>query len=706
MQLNSGTEPAYPPCPTLIDKGQGVRAVIGGRADDVASGLPAAGIAPFGGFNSSNPTAPNVALAFVRSPLNSPRAELRTVREIADTVSHEIGHTMLLSHTALYENGIFNCDLGPGNSTIDSIMSGLPKRQEAVVADRTTWRNEQVQPLLSKDMLEEDKEEPCERLQRSTPGFVQDDMRILASTQTSDLPHELLCTAPSSQPGCQIFVPNGFGYRPDDHANSAGNASRMVPVGNGAYEQIGIIEQTDDIDYFRFLIPTGIASKTPVTAVVRVGRMFPEDDSDKSRRTSPNLNAHLSLFDGTGTHVIVQNGSTGRDGLDARVSAQLPPGEYTLAVRSHNKPGDSGRYSLELKTRDGLSIISALPMPDRLSVEFNQSIDLASFQQPVDVKIEDGEGSVVPPEQIRIRQIENSLRHFDVMFPPYKYNRGIDIGIGPDITTANGNPMDQSGDGPIGDDPEDVFRFEDHIPPEVTGITLMSSGFTIDFSEPIQASSFRANHIWLRGPGGLPINPLHGDPRALSQTRFFVPMRSYPNGGVTIVINAGIRDWYGNESANYSFPLIQDTGGPRVIQATPYSSAQPGGGVSQLDTIILAFSELMSVDSVSVASGKINVAYLDAVSTPALPSVFGTPIHIRDIALYQAPGLGQNHPQYGRIYKVTFEPVGFGRYALTVDSFTTDIFGNAMDQDTDGLNGELVADEFRYEFEITPLLQP
>src|SRR4029434_11163560 len=50
---------------------------------------------------------------------------------------------------------------------------------------------------------------------------------------------------------------NGFGFRPDDHGNSAATATTPIVSASATFTAGGVIEQMSDLDYFRFSSPGG-----------------------------------------------------------------------------------------------------------------------------------------------------------------------------------------------------------------------------------------------------------------------------------------------------------------------------------------------------------------------------------------------------------------------------------------------------------------
>jgi hypothetical protein len=108
---------------------------------------------------------------------------------------------------------------------------------------------------------------------------------------------------------------NGFGYRPDDHTDSASTATPLVSIGGVASTQLGegIIEQNTDFDLFSFSVTGGVFN-------------FNADPAERS----PNLDVGLSLFDSAMN--LISDGSL-IDNLSASIDdIALSAGDYFVQV--------------------------------------------------------------------------------------------------------------------------------------------------------------------------------------------------------------------------------------------------------------------------------------------------------------------------------------------------------------------------------------
>ncbi len=117
----------------------------------------------------------------------------------------------------------------------------------------------------------------------------------------------------------------GFGYRPDDHGDTIGTASPLAILNETTVSDEGLIEQTDDIDFFVF--ETGAGTITL--------------DIDPFYR-SPNLDILAQLFDDQGNLLAASNPA---DQLDAYMSVDVEDGTYYLSVEGVGTGDPTTGYS-------------------------------------------------------------------------------------------------------------------------------------------------------------------------------------------------------------------------------------------------------------------------------------------------------------------------------------------------------------------------
>ncbi len=181
-----------PPLGDLIKDGAtdprwGIRVAIGGSWTDWL-GSSAGGIAWLNSFNWNSDTP-----AFVFSENNNNSAEDLT----AEAISHEVGHSLGLSHDGTPASEYY-FGHGSGATSWNAIMGGGSSAQV------TQWS----------------------RGQYLNASNTQDDLAI-------------------------ITTQNGFGYRADDYGNTTSTATRLTTVGT-RIQQTGIITTSTDRDFFFF----------------------------------------------------------------------------------------------------------------------------------------------------------------------------------------------------------------------------------------------------------------------------------------------------------------------------------------------------------------------------------------------------------------------------------------------------------------------
>jgi hypothetical protein len=248
--------------PTSFANGVSLRVAIGGTGSWYGGN--------HGGFsyiNSFTNSIPNVAFVFARNLYGN-------TRYVGDCISHEAGHAFGLRHQSLYSGSTKTAEYyrGPGDGR-------APLLGYSYVATRSLWW----------------------RGTTTSASTIQDDMAVLARAA------------------------NGFGYRPDDHGNTAATATPLLLDGNQV-RGAGIIATTADKDYFSFVTGDGtIALTVQVPASVN------------------NLDTVLELRDAAGSLIA---SAAPASSFGATITATVSAGAYRLVVGSAGKYGDVGQYTV------------------------------------------------------------------------------------------------------------------------------------------------------------------------------------------------------------------------------------------------------------------------------------------------------------------------------------------------------------------------
>lgn len=212
-------------------------------------------------------------------------------RRIAETVSHESGHTMGLNHQANFASG---CTLVSSYHTGSG--SGL-----------TSW------------------------------GPIMGNVANRTLTQWNFGPTPNGCNATQDNLGI-ITSKNGFGYRPDDVSDVYLSAS-VVNVAQNSFSGSGVISTSNDKDIFRF----DLAQKASFT-------LNAEPFRAASDYSGANLDIKLLLQDNKGNTIREYDPA---DSLNARIDTTLNSGTYYLIVdgtgnvNSNNDYGSLGSYTFE-----------------------------------------------------------------------------------------------------------------------------------------------------------------------------------------------------------------------------------------------------------------------------------------------------------------------------------------------------------------------
>jgi hypothetical protein len=234
-------------------------------------------------------------------------------KNIAEAVSHEAGHTLGLYHQARYdENCVKISDYHTGNGTGE--IGWAPIMGVGYYRNFTLWNNG-PNPY------------GCNNLQN--------DLSVITTN-------------------------NGFGYRPDDHANTFAQATNLSFSAN-QFQASGVISQTTDFDMFKFTMPSlGRFILNAVPYNVGTGN------------SGSNLDMQISLYNNSQTLLNVYNPGLL---LNSVIDTNLTAGVYYLRVEGKGNMYASeyaslGSYSLEGNFSNG----GTLPL-HRLELRGNMNGD-------------------------------------------------------------------------------------------------------------------------------------------------------------------------------------------------------------------------------------------------------------------------------------------------------------------------------------------
>jgi subtilisin-like proprotein convertase family protein len=225
----------------------GIRVVIG---QNTAPAPGAGGVAYLNSFSWNTDTP---CFVFSGSLGNDPK-------NIAECISHEVGHTLNLSH-----DGDASQEYYPGHGS--GATGWAPIMGVGYYKNLSQWSKGEY---TGADQL-------------------QDDLAIITNAT------------------------NGFGYRNDDFGSSIATASNLNFSNSTTISTTGIIERNTDLDFFRFNLGVGGAATINIDPAVN----------------GPNLDIEAKLYNASGTLLLTSNPI---NALNATFSTTLTAGTYFISI--------------------------------------------------------------------------------------------------------------------------------------------------------------------------------------------------------------------------------------------------------------------------------------------------------------------------------------------------------------------------------------
>lgn len=251
--------------PDNLGNGIALSVAIGGRWEDWY-GSSAGGVALINSFTSPQP---NVVYVFSET--------LAISENIAEAASHEAGHGFGLHHQSEYDDdGKRLAEYYEGDAT------GAPIMGVSYYSERSRWW----------------------RGTSTSASVIQDDLAELSGQQ------------------------NGFGYRPDDHADNYASAMTLGFVDNRATVS-GVVEQMDDIDVFRFDVAEADQYRVDFRAA----------------QFGANLDVHLEIRTAAGT--LIDERTAFHDDTLA-MGREFVAGSYQVLIHNDGTYGSLGQYTLQV----------------------------------------------------------------------------------------------------------------------------------------------------------------------------------------------------------------------------------------------------------------------------------------------------------------------------------------------------------------------
>jgi len=203
----------------------------------------------------------------------------------ADTISHEVGHTLGLVHDgASDEDDQYFGGHGEGETSWGPIMGATFDGLQPKFA--TQW----------------------------SIGEYANAVNYFTNTPE-----------PNTQDDLAVIAANGFGYRTDDQVDSAVIAANSLSTSGEIVDQSGIIETTGDIDFYRFSTFGG-----EVVIEANGLDVMSQEGEFGSFTHGGNLAIELAIYDDAGVLIDSDNPSTI---LGASLTVDLDKGDYYLSVQ-------------------------------------------------------------------------------------------------------------------------------------------------------------------------------------------------------------------------------------------------------------------------------------------------------------------------------------------------------------------------------------
>lgn len=222
----------------------------------------------------------------------------------ADTVSHEVGHTVGLSHDGRSNEEYYGGHGGTGPTSWSPIMGAA-------------WAN-------AND----------EQVTQWSKGEYPD-----ASNQEDDF---------------TVITSNGFGFEADDKGDTLSNAAELLII-DGAVSDSGIIEKPTDLDWVSFATSGGSVSLNfePIDV-----------NSPYASQRGSNLALSAELYDSSGSLLVTANDESG---LDAYINTTLAAGIYYVRLNGMPR-GDLSTGFPEYGSIGQYTISGSIPQSGLISV--------------------------------------------------------------------------------------------------------------------------------------------------------------------------------------------------------------------------------------------------------------------------------------------------------------------------------------------------
>ncbi len=321
-------------------------------------------------------------------------------------------------------------------------------------------------------------------------------------------------------------------------------------------------------------------------------------------------------------------------------------------------------------------------------VTFNEPMDAATFTPAKVTSFVGPRGNITVTAVTPVAGSNNT--QFDISFAPQAFTGYYTMVIGPNIQDPAGHAMDQ----PY------IEHFGIQGPRITTNPQLGSfapgqtRSVRVAFNEAMNPATFTPSTVQLVGPGGpvtiTAVTPVGGT----NNTQFDIQFAALTAAGLYhLAVGPDIRDTFGNEMDQNQnlvpgevpgdqFTATLSVLGPRITASTPFGGIAP----QTVNSVQVTFS--VSMDPTTFTVDKI--AGFTRTNGSVVTNLLSTITTI-------TPVTGSNNTRFN----INFQNTGAtGRYVLLIGPDVRDTFNNEMDQNQDGIPGEVPGDEYTATFTL------
>lgn len=614
----------------------GIRVAIGGFSSVLpVDGPGAVGIAHFDSF-SSNIDDP--CFVFPKEYTSS-SSNAYANKGIAETISHEVGHTLNLVH----DGDSFSQYYG-GQGT--GVTGWAPIMGNSDNNNLTQWSNGGY--FNARNYF------------TSTPApNTQDDLTVITTT-------------------------NGFGYRNDDFGSTIATASNLNFSNSTTISTTGIIERNTDLDFFRFNLGVGGAATININPAVN----------------GPNLDIEAKLYNASGTLLLTSNPT---NAINASFSTTLTAGTYYISIdgvgmgnpltTGYTDYASLGFYSIagtvpSASTPPVITGPTGGPGAATSAITMNENISAVttfSADKTVAWSVNGG----LDQSRFSINTFTGALSFIsapDFENPTDSNGDNIYVVI-VRATDTNGNISSQTLTVTIANVVE--------LPPVITGPSgaagALTSTKSINENTSVVATFIADKTVTWSINGGLDqtrfsINAVTGALTFINSPDFENPSDSDLNNTYIVTIRATDSSGFSTQTLTVTILDVVETGTgtnrPDITGAKITTSSATGLDAGAITGFRIKFNESIQISSFAPA----DITLTD-------PS--GAPITITGIAVVP----NTNNTEFILTFSGGPRTIA-GIYTLKVGPNILDLSGNQMNQDNDGMNGEITQDQYVGSFSL------